>query len=68
MRKTTRPQQPPSRNARFRSREGWGTRTSRCSEPGMGRQPVGWVKPQATTHRIAVAALTRDDQNVNPSH
>ena len=68
MRKTTRLQQPPSRNARFRSREGWGTRTSRCSEPGMGRQPVGWVKPQATTHQIAVAALTRDDQNVNPSH
>src|SRR5271157_3865544 len=36
MRKTTRPQQPPSRNARFRSREGWGTRTSRCSE----REPI----------------------------
>ncbi len=34
----------------------------------MGRQPVGWVRPQATTHRIAVVALTRDDQDVDPSH
>ena len=30
--------------------------------PGGGK--VGWVKPQATTHRIAVAFLTRKQDNI----